>query len=99
MLAIETRFHGPTNFRDSRVSARVMEGARPGSPIRKTTVSWDHGMDSRQNHERAALALIRKLGWTKTAGYGDWIIGDTRTGYVFVCNTLHGDYRLDQGGV
>jgi hypothetical protein len=71
--AIVTKFHGPTNVRGSRVSARAEAG--------KITLSWDHALNSDQNHITAAEALVEKLGWS-----GHWVGGSIpgTSGYVFV---------------
>lgn len=54
--AIITKFLGPTNSRGSRVKAT----ADAGSII----VSWDHRLNSDENHRAAAEALCVKMGWT-----------------------------------
>ena len=71
MQAITTKYLGPTNFRGSRVKASAEAGS--------VTISWDHALDTRQNHAAAALALLDRLGWT-----GEWVQGGTSDGYVFV---------------
>lgn len=71
MQTIETRYHGGTNFKGSRVSASCEAG--------RVTLPWDHGLDIEENHKAAAHALISKLGW-----YGRFAIGSTRRGYAFV---------------
>lgn len=53
--AIVTRYHGPTDTRGSRVSARCAAG--------RVTVPWDHALDVPGNHAAAVAALVRKLGW------------------------------------
>lgn len=70
---ITTKYHGPTNSRGSRVTAKAEAGS--------VTVSWDHALDSQRNHEKAAQALIDKLGWG-----GEWVGGATARGdgYTFV---------------
>lgn len=74
MQAITTKYHGPTNYRGSRITARCQ--------ARRLTVSWDHSLNSEQNHRAAAMALVKALGWE-----GTWVGGglpDGR-GNVFVC--------------
>lgn len=56
--AIQTKYHGPTDARGSRVSARCEAG--------RITVPWDHALNSCQNHESACLALLQKLQWSGT---------------------------------
>jgi hypothetical protein len=74
MEAIETKFHGPTDTRGSRISATWMEtGGR-------VYASYDHALDAMGNHEVAAKALLVK------AGRGDRKLspGATKTGYVWI---------------
>lgn len=76
MRAIVTKYHGPTNFRGSRVSA-IDEGY---SDIpRRVTVSWDHALSSEENHAAAVRAAVRRWGWS-----GRWIGGGLRHGWAFV---------------
>ncbi len=95
MLAIQTKYIGPTDYRGSRVVAHVMEGNHNGHTTRRLTVEWDDGLGSEENHRAAAKALIVKLGWGDSNGYGQWIVGACEPGYVFVCNTKHGSDRMD----
>lgn len=55
MQAIETRYIGPTNFRGSRVKASAQAGS--------ITIGWDDALNVDENHDAAAVALVRKLGW------------------------------------
>ncbi len=86
MLAIETKFHGPTDHKGSRVTASVCEGTSTFGSRRRLTVGWDHALNSENNHHRAILSLIHKLGWIAKSGYGPWIVGGTEHGYVAVCD-------------
>ena len=72
MKAIETRYHGPTNTRGSRISARDLDGNRCSIP-------YDHAESGERGHAKAALALCKKMGWD-----GELIAGATKHGYVFV---------------
>lgn len=72
--AIETRFHGPTDFRGSRYSARA------DKRIPVLFVGADHALNSTENHAAAAQQFAEKMGWS-----GKWYAGGTRDGYVFVC--------------
>lgn len=89
MLAIETRYIGPTNHRGSRVMARVMEGNNFDGRYtpRTLTISWDDALNTDANHYAAAWVLILKLGWVPANGYGQWHAGATEKGYVFVCSS------------
>jgi hypothetical protein len=59
--AITTRYIGPTNTRGSRVKATAAAGS--------ITLDWDDGLNSDENHARAALALADKFKW-RGAYYG-----------------------------
>jgi len=59
MQAIVTKYLGPTNSRGARVKAFCDAGG--------ITVPWDYALDTEGNHDRAARALIQKLGWNE-----DW---------------------------
>lgn len=81
MQTIETRFIGPTNSRGSRYKATCEAGS--------LTLAADYRLCPEDNHRRVARALIEKLGWKHDTErgdtYGDWYMGSTKTGYVFVC--------------
>jgi hypothetical protein len=51
--AIETKYLGPTNTKGSRVKAK--------SPAGSVTISWDYGLNTRDNHRAAAEALAAKF--------------------------------------
>lgn len=57
MKAIITKYHGPTNTRGSRIRASDLDGNR-------VTVSFDHALNGDGNHDAAAVALCRKMGWS-----------------------------------
>ena len=71
--AIETRFLGPTDHRGSRIVAKCQAG--------KFTVGYDYALSSERNHEKAAMALASKLGWSGSLIGGGSADGK---GYVFV---------------
>lgn len=73
MKAITTKYHGPTNFKGSRVSASAEGGHR-------LYVSWDDALDSSENHKQAAMALAKRLNWA-----GQWFEGWTGDASVWVC--------------
>lgn len=56
MQSIITKYHGPTNARGSRVSAKADAG--------KVILNWDHALNADDNHAAAARALACRLGWT-----------------------------------
>lgn len=55
MQAIRTRYHGATDSKGSRISAKCEAGT--------IYVSWDHGLDVQQNHVAAATAMRNKMKW------------------------------------
>ena len=80
MQTITTTYHGPTNFRGSRITAKA--SGTPGS----VTVSYDYGSD-KEGHMQAAFQLREKLGWV-----GEMVGGDTAKGMVWVFTA---DTRLE----
>ena len=71
MVAILTKFIGPTNYRGSRVKAYTPDGHR-------IIVPWDHSQNVEENHDAAALALCRKMEWC-----GKLVRGGTDVGYAY----------------
>ena len=55
--AIRTTYHGPTDTKGSRFTARANGGS--------ITVSYDYSLAIDRNHVRAAEALALKLEWAK----------------------------------
>lgn len=74
MQAITTRFIPPTNTRGTRVAARCDAG--------RVVIAWDDAMDVPENHDRAARALLVKLGWRDAYLRGSSPDG---RGYAYVC--------------
>jgi adenosylmethionine-8-amino-7-oxononanoate aminotransferase len=74
--SIHTKFLGPTNTRGSRIRAIASGGA--GS----VSVSYDHALNSEQNHDEAAKKLAAKLGWHGTTVRGGGLGGKGNV-YVF----------------
>lgn len=56
MQAIETKYHGPTNSKDSRISATCQAG--------RIIISCKDELNLEQNHIAAAVQLCVKLGWS-----------------------------------
>jgi hypothetical protein len=86
MNAITTKFLGPTNVRGSRVKAIAEAGS--------VTLSWNHSLNSDDNHKAAAETLANKFGW-----HGKWFGGGMPgAGMVFVCTGLasHPDFRVSR---
>ena len=57
LQAIVTKYHGPTNYKGSRISARADAGriVRP----------YDHALTLEENHAQAALDLMEEKGWMR----------------------------------
>ena len=71
--AIVTKYHGPTNTRGSRISAKCAGG--------RVSVPYDYALNNDQSHAAAAAALAAKLGWSgRMVGGGS----PDGTGSVFV---------------
>jgi len=62
MVAIVTRYHGPTNTKGTRYSASV-QGY-------KVYVDIDHALDEEENHRQAAVKLCKKIGWDEDRFFG-----------------------------
>ena len=79
MIAIETKYLGPTNFRGSRVVAFT------GHKSQRLTLSWDDDKGPEANHDAAARALAVKMDWC-----GIWFRGGaaSRKGNVYVCASM-----------
>lgn len=79
MQAINTKYFGPTNVRDSRIIAKCVAG--------KIIVPYDHGFDGDTNHKIAAQKLADKLGWN-TPWYGKLVSGDGPDGSTYHVFTM-----------
>lgn len=78
MQAIETKYLGITDGRGSRIKARCGAGS--------VTLSYNHGFSNVENHDAAALALVKKLGWDEGLYPGRLIRGAVPSvpgGYVY----------------
>lgn len=60
--AIVCRYHGPTNTRGARVSARAQAG--------RLTLAWDDALDPAGNFARVARAFAGDKGWPGTMAGG-----------------------------
>lgn len=72
MKAIVTKYHGPTNFKGSRITASDEDGNR-------VTISYPYELSGEAVHRKAAEALCMKMNWTGTLASGS-----LKHGYVFV---------------
>jgi len=73
--AIVTKYHGPTNTRGARISARMMT-ARP------VFIPYPYELSERDRHAAAAAALMAREGWP--VGCAMVAGGMPDGGYVFV---------------
>jgi hypothetical protein len=71
MIAIRTKYLGPTDTRGARI--RATGGGR------SITRPYDYAANREERHAAVARALARKLGWR-----GDLIEGSIADGYVYV---------------
>jgi hypothetical protein len=72
MQSIETKYIGQTNTRPAKIKAQASGGA-------SITLSLSDDLTNEQNHDRAAIALCKKMNWQ-----GPLMGGETKTGKVFV---------------
>lgn len=79
MVAIQTKYIGPSNVKGSRVKAFTCNGV-------SKTISYDQGLDSRDAHFKAAMALADKCGWTRETWFKKFMLceGGVKDGYVWV---------------
>jgi hypothetical protein len=78
MVAIETRYLGPTKTKGARIVAGRMD--KHG---KRVIIPWDHAQTTAINHKLAAEAFAASRGWQGRA----WKGGSTDTGYVWVSDT------------
>ena len=79
MIAILTKYHGPTNTRGSRISARRGDSyPGDGHPEGRISIPYPHELSGEDCHRAAADALCARFGWT-----GRLVGGGTRDGYAF----------------
>jgi len=81
MVALETKWHGPTNTRGSRISCTRMDADQTkheGAPNR-VTVSVDDGWSGEAQHVEAVRAFCARYNW-----HGTLACGGTTRGHVWV---------------
>ena len=69
MQTITTTFKGPTNTKGSRTMVK--------SWLKNKSVSWNHALNTEENHKAAAQALVDELNADRVKkGHGDyqWMI-------------------------
>lgn len=76
MIAIETRYLGPTNTKPSRIVAETCNGQRLIMSVSAAEDGTDGSVESASRH--VAQSLADSMGWGKL---GD--CGATKSGYVF----------------
>lgn len=72
MKAIQTKYHGPTNTRGSRIIADDGDGNR-------VSISYPYELSGEDVHRKAAEALREKMGWK-----GELVGGALKNSYVWV---------------
>jgi hypothetical protein len=72
--AIETRYMGPTNYLGSRIKAKADAGSM--------VYDWDYGLNTQENHLKAAKALQEEFNWSGELSGGS--LPSPHTGYCFV---------------
>jgi len=89
-VAIVTKYHGPTNYRGSRITASVPARVADCEPDRaaewpshrpgywRLTIDYPDELNPDEAHRRAAEMLRDRLGWT-----GTLYAGGLDTGYAF----------------
>lgn len=80
MIAIQTRYLGPTNSAGSRYAAWVV-----GRPKTRVTLSADYALGLDANHTRAAAACLEKHlaaqeDWSRSRAFTVYRWGDTDDG-------------------
>jgi hypothetical protein len=73
VVAITSKYHGPTNTRGSCVRATANHNM--------VTVPWDSALDSEENHRNACERLCGKLGWDADRFFGG-VMDDGRWAWV-----------------
>ena len=80
MQAIQTKYHGPTNTRGSRISAKA-EG------VRGISIPYPHELNTTDAHAKAANELANKYNWLEDGGWtlvGGGLPDQSGMAFVFV---------------
>lgn len=76
MQAITTVYKCPTDTHGARILVRCQAA--------RMYVAWNDAVDVEENHDRAAKAMCKRMGWTRKL-YGNLVRGGLLTGeYVYV---------------
>lgn len=81
MIAIHTKYYGPTDYNGSRIKATDGRG-------NEVTISYPYELSDVDCYAKAALKLCKKMKWD-----GTLVAGGTQTGYVF-CFTDSDTYQI-----
>lgn len=81
MVAIETHYLGPTNYRGSRIVATIDGHLTADDKPARVTIPYPHELNPDEAHLSAALALADRCTW---AGTVELLGGATKSGYTFV---------------
>ena len=74
--AVQTHYLGPTDHRGARVVAKILGSGK------RFVISWDHVLDTLENHTRAAEVAF---GYLHPAPRGDMLVsGVDGGGFVFM---------------
>lgn len=74
MQGIETKYHGPTNYKGARISAQGT-----GARARRIYLPYAYELNQYENHARAANHYAIMSGWKK----GQYASAGTARGYIF----------------
>lgn len=80
MATIISKFLPCTDYKPSRIKATTGDKNPATGKHDSVTLSYDHALNSLDNHMEAVKALNAKLGW----GAGDYVVGQSEDGYIFV---------------
>ena len=83
MSAIETRFHGPTNFRGARISVRFMDGGRSDTRF----FPFEYGGDGVGYAHDCAFRAFLKVHEVQ-ARPSEYARGATPRGFIYVIRTV-----------
>ena len=82
MVALETRYHGATNYRGSRISCRRMDESYKPSDSKlpcKVFISYPDELSGEAVHFATVQEFCKRYDW-----HGAIMPGSTDTGYVWV---------------
>jgi hypothetical protein len=80
-VAICTKYHGPTDSRGAIITASTESG-------RRASIPYPHELNTDAAHEKAAKALMTKMGWR-----GRLLCGGIKGGYCCVMSSSRSGKR------